>query len=109
MNFPIEQVFSLSAAIAYRHNQITSTVLISENNTNIVLYAMDSEESISSESSPNRKMVFVLDGSLNITINQTSYALHIGDSFIIDKNTQHAIEALERCKFVQINYNNKEI
>jgi len=107
MNVPIEQVFSLSDVIVYRKNQITSTVLITEKNIDIVLYAMDCEESISSESSPNRKMIFVIDGSLNITISQTSHALHIGDSLIIEKNKQHSIEAHERSKFIQINYNYK--
>jgi len=107
MNFPFEKVFSLRDTITYHKFQITSRVLISEKNIDIVLFAMDSDESISSESSPNRKMVFVLDGSLNITIDQTSHAVHIGELFLIDKNKQHSIEALERCKFVQTNYNNK--
>lgn len=107
MTIPINKVFSLSDTIAYRKYQITSKELINDFNHNIILYAMDEEESISSESSPHRKMVIVLDGSLQIKMDDTSHKLQMGQSFLMDQNIKHSIEAQEQCKFIQINFTNK--
>ncbi|MNO30092.1 Cupin domain protein [compost metagenome] len=103
MGLPIRQVVNLQQLISYRENQIASRNLANAASMDIVLYAMASAESISNESSPSNKIIYVVDGQLIITINRQAFVVNEGDLLVIDKNRDHSIEAPVSCKFVQIN------
>ncbi|WP_019912015.1 cupin domain-containing protein [Paenibacillus sp. HW567] len=103
MNIPFEQAVNLRDLVVYRDRQITSRTLASEVNMDLLLYAMDSGESISNESSPNMKVIYVLEGQLNLTLQGQPVTVNAGEFFAITRNTEHSIEAPGRCKFVQMN------
>ncbi|WP_226793190.1 cupin domain-containing protein [Bacillus sp. B1-b2] len=107
MTIPFEEVFSLRESITFRKNQITSRIVISDKNTHIVLYAMDAEESISSESSPHSKMLIVIEGNVKIVMDDSCHTLRLGEALLIESNKKHSIEAEDTCKFIQINFNKK--
>ncbi|MEF2967368.1 cupin domain-containing protein [Paenibacillus sp. M1] len=107
MNIPFKQVFALNGLVTYRDHQITSRTLAGDDHLDLILYAMDSDESISRESSPHHKTIYVTDGQLKIQIDRESFAIKEGEFLRIEKNIVHSIEALGKCKFVQLNYMNE--
>jgi len=107
MNIPFEQVFALNRLVTYRDHQITSWTLASDDHLDLILYAMDLDESISRESSPQHKTIYVTGGQLKIRIDRESFAFKDGEFLRIEKNTVHSIEALGKCTFLQLNYMNE--
>ncbi|OMC73857.1 hypothetical protein BK125_24710 [Paenibacillus odorifer] len=67
-----------------------------------VLYAMDQEETISSETSPNSKIIHVLEGELHLLVAAEPYQLTAGASVIVPAGTWHDYSAHSSCKFLQI-------
>lgn len=67
-----------------------------------VLYALDQQETISSETSPQTKVIHVLEGELHMLVAGQPWQLAVGASIIIPPNTWHEFEAKQSCKFLQI-------
>ncbi|MEK4997848.1 cupin domain-containing protein [Paenibacillus sp. FSL H7-0918] len=67
-----------------------------------VLYAMDQEETISSETSPKSKIIHVLEGELHLLVAAEPYQLTAGASVIVPASTWHDYSAHSSCKFLQI-------
>ncbi|MBA9087141.1 quercetin dioxygenase-like cupin family protein [Fontibacillus solani] len=67
-----------------------------------VLYALDQQETISSETSPGTKFIYVLEGELHMMVSQQHCHLTAGASIIVPPNTWHDFTAKDSCKFLQI-------
>lgn len=67
-----------------------------------VLYAMDKQETISSETSPKTKIIHVLEGELYMLVANEPCHLSVGASVIVQANTCHEFTAQSNCKFIQI-------
>lgn len=68
----------------------------------LVLYAMDQNETISSETSPFSKLIHVLEGELQMLVDGQSCSLTEGASLWVQADTWHEFAAPQSCKFLQI-------
>jgi|AKZA01.1.fsa_nt_gi Cupin domain. len=103
MKFPFEDVVCLNDFIQYRNHQVSSRILVSNETMDMILYALDEEESISMESSTRNKFFLVLDGELKVSTVTNSFLVRTGQSLLIEKGKKHSIEAVDRCKYIQFN------
>ncbi|WP_059049502.1 cupin domain-containing protein [Paenibacillus senegalimassiliensis] len=106
---PTHTVFDLKEFIDIKPGRIASRSLSLPNFSSStaqesVLYAMGQEETISSETSPLTRLVHVLEGALDMVVEQQACHLRAGDSLVIPAGTWHEFAAPTGCKFLQISY-----
>lgn len=68
----------------------------------LVLYAMDKQETISSETSPRSKLICVLEGKLQLQAVNETLDLTAGASVLVPPDTRHGFAAGSECKFLII-------
>lgn len=102
-------VFYLDKMISVKPNRIASRTLdfseLTAGNTGApewVLYAMDQGETISSETSPESKLIYVLEGKLHMLVADEPCLLPQGASVSVKADTWHEFAAQSSCKFLQI-------
>ncbi|MEK5026865.1 cupin domain-containing protein [Paenibacillus sp. FSL M7-1046] len=103
------QMFYLQEMIQVKPGQIASRKLslpdipdTARTGQEWVLYAMDEEETISSETSPSTKFIYVLEGTLRMVVDVQDCSLTAGGAVLVPRNTWHAYAAGSKCKFLQI-------
>ncbi|AIQ52481.1 cupin domain-containing protein [Paenibacillus sp. FSL R7-0331] len=67
-----------------------------------VLYAMAQDETISSETSPFPKLIYVLEGELHMLVDGSACCLTEGSSLWVQADTWHEFAAPAGAKFLQI-------
>lgn len=102
-------VFYLKDAVNIRPGRIASRRLslpdipiMATTDQDWVLYAMDQQETISSETSPQTKVIHVLEGELHMLVSGQPCQIATGGSIIVPANIWHEFAAHESCKFLQI-------
>lgn len=98
----LEQPFVLKELVAYRKHQINSKHLSLGKDSDVVLFALAENESISSESSPTNKLLYLLEGQLEVILDGKPMILQAEQSILIPQNTIHVLQAVGQCKFMQI-------
>lgn len=106
---PTHTVFNLKELITIKPGRIASRHLSlpefpSSATQEWVLYAMAQEETISSETSPQTRLIHVVEGELDMVVEQKSCHLRDGGSIVIPAGTWHEFAAPVGCKFLQISY-----
>lgn len=99
-----ETIFYLADLIDYRKNQIRSRVLNKKLSIemSMVIYAAAQGETISTEETDQTKIIQVIEGTLQITSENGENQLNAGGVVVLSPKTQHALEAITPCKFLQI-------
>ncbi len=94
----------LKTLVKYHDGQIASRSLSKtlEVANSITLYAMAKGESISRESSHNAKLIYVLEGNLQLKTDSATVNLTPDNIETIPAQMLHDFLALEACKFLQI-------
>ncbi|AXQ79002.1 acetate kinase [Streptococcus chenjunshii] len=97
---------NLNQMVDYHDAQITSRSLSKKLGLTapIMIYAMDKEETISGEQSPQTKLIQVLAGCLEVTMgdDEAPQKLTAQDLLVIQPQQLHAFKAAQKCKFLQI-------
>ncbi|MBJ8326479.1 cupin domain-containing protein [Streptococcus pacificus] len=95
---------NLLTAITYHDQQIASRNLSKKLGLKetLVLYAMAKGETISNESSPNTKLLMVLEGRLLLTKDEDSQLLEANSLTTIPANQRHHLKADTNTKLLQL-------
>lgn len=103
------QVFRLADMIQVKPGRIASRTLSipfpdaeGPAGAEAVLYAMDEAETISTETSPRTKLIYVLEGELQMSISGEPCRLAEGASVLVLPNIWHEFAACTSCIFLQI-------
>lgn len=88
--------------VEIREGQITSRSIdkklgISHSAT---LLAVSKGESLSQEIASNTKLIQVLEGILEINVNQTTFSLNEGAFIAIHKDEVYSLKAVQHCKYL---------
>lgn len=95
----------LADLIEYQEGSVVSMSLTNSPCVTILLFALDEDDSISSEQYPGDTMYDVLDGHLSIAVQEAKYELGPGSCLKVAAGTSHALECHGRCKMLQITLN----
>lgn len=95
-------VLSLREQVAIQEGQVVSRTLAQNDAVSVTLFAFDKGEEISSHRSGGDAMVTCLEGVGRITVDDTDYTLHEGESIIMPAGHPHAVFGEERFKMLLV-------
>ena len=95
-------VLSLREQVAIQEGQVVSRTLAQNDAVSVTLFAFDKGEEISSHRSGGDAMVTCLEGVGRITVDDTVYTLHEGDSIVMPAGHPHAVYGEERFKMMLV-------
>lgn len=101
-NFPVAAGVVLKDQIAYADGQVVSRTLAQNTAVSVTLFAFEKGEEISSHSSHGDALVYVLDGSGKITIENDEFFVSEGESILMPAEKEHAVLAVERFKMLLV-------
>lgn len=99
-NIDLSTVLTLKDLVNYQPGQIVSKTIVQNKNVNLTLFAFDKEEEISSHSSHGDAMIYVTDGTGQITIGEEIFSLKAGENIVMPAEIPHAVYAIERFKML---------
>ncbi|MCT4618306.1 MAG: cupin domain-containing protein [Marinisporobacter sp.] len=100
-NIPFEEVLELKNLVNYAEGRVSSKTLVQRNDLSITLFAFDQGEGLSTHSAPGDAMVYVMEGSVNVTIGEdTKVVLKEGQTAVMPANIPHALESIEKFKML---------
>ena len=101
-NITQAQVLVLKDQISYQEGQVVSKTLAQNNALSITLFSFAKGEEISTHASGGDAFVTCLDGVGKITIDETDYVLHEGESILMPAGHPHAVYAQEAFKMLLV-------
>jgi quercetin dioxygenase-like cupin family protein len=90
----------LDSLLAYADQGIASRVLAKTAGGNATLFAFDTGQGLSEHTAPFDALVFVLEGTLALTVGGRAVTATPGTVVRLPANVPHALEATERTKLL---------
>lgn len=101
-NIELSTVLPLQNLVSYQDGQIVSKTLVQNSNVSLTLFAFDKGEEISSHSSSGDALIYVIDGTGQITIGDETYMVTSGETIVMPAGIPHAVYAAEKFKMFLI-------
>ena len=101
-NIEKSTVLPLKDMIEYEEGKVTSLTLASKPGVGITLMAFDEGESISTHAAGGDAMVYVLEGSVEITVGGILHTLHEGDTIVMPVAVPHSLKSLTKYKMMLV-------
>lgn len=96
----LQTAFNAKEKISYAADSIVSRELIHTNVGNVTLFAFDAGQALSEHTAPFDALVYVLEGSVEITISGKKHHVAAGEMIIMPAGVPHAVLAEERFKMM---------
>jgi len=90
----------LADMVSYQEGSVVSRTLMKKDHGTLTLFAFDQGQGLSEHTTPFDAMVYVLDGTADITISGRSITLKQGEMVIMPGNEPHALKAVQRFKML---------
>jgi quercetin dioxygenase-like cupin family protein len=94
--------FNLQKHVDYQSFSVVSKTLIKKQIGNITLFAFDAGQGLSEHTAPFDAVVYILEGSAEITIGGKMSTVNTGEMLIMPANVPHALHAKERYKMLLV-------
>ena len=91
---------NLAQAIQYQADAVVSRTLIKSDAGNVTLFAFDQGQELSEHTAPFDALVHILDGEVEICINQDKYSMKEGELLIMPANEPHALKDIQPFKML---------
>ncbi len=101
-NIDFEKAVALAEMVSYQPGQIVSRTLVQNKAVSITLFAFDAGEEISAHDSSGDALVYVLDGTGQLTIGSTAHAAAAGQAVVMPAGIPHAVYAPEKFKMLLV-------
>ncbi len=102
MDSVIGDAFVLAGLIGYQNGSVVSKELIRREKGSITLFAFDKEQGLSEHTAPFDAFVYVLDGTVEITIAGCPKILKAAEAVIMPANKPHSLRAIEKFKMLLV-------
>jgi len=89
---------NLANEIEYQSSSIVSKQLLKKTNGNITLFAFDKDESLTEHTSPYEALIYLVEGSMEISIGGKPFVVTAGQFLILPPNIPHAVKAMGKAK-----------
>jgi quercetin dioxygenase-like cupin family protein len=99
---PPAEALVLGSLLAYAEHGIASRVLAKAAGGNVTLFAFDTGEGLSEHTAPFDALVFVLEGSLALTVGGRAVVATPGTVVRMPANVPHALDATARTKMLLV-------
>lgn len=97
-NIGYKKVISLKNLISIKDDSISTLSFVDRDNLMMKSLSADKGKEIPTHSSIGDVLVIVIDGVVEITIDNEKFELSVGESILIPMKTPHSLKALEAFK-----------
>jgi quercetin dioxygenase-like cupin family protein len=98
----VAQASDLASLIDYQDGSVVSRTLIDKDSGTVTLFAFDEGQGLSEHTAPYDAMVYVIDGTVEVTITGKPIVLRPREMTIMPANQPHALSAKSRFKMLLI-------
>ena len=99
---PPADALALGSLLAYAEQGIASRVLAKTDGGNVTLFAFDAGQGLSEHTAPFDALVFVVEGTLALTVGGRAVVATPGTVVRMPANVPHALEATARTKMLLV-------
>jgi quercetin dioxygenase-like cupin family protein len=92
----------LSGLLSYQKDSVVSMEVIRKKTGTVTLFAFDKGQGLSEHVAPFDAMVYVVDGSVKISISGKPHNLKKGEFIVMPANKPHALKATAKFKILLI-------
>ena len=92
----------MSGMVAVQPGAVVSRTVVSKKAGTVTLFAFDQGQGLSTHSAPYDAMVWILEGSVKITIDGKDLRAKAGDMVIMPANLPHALKATRPFKMALV-------
>ena len=103
-----DRASTLAELVAVAPGAIVSRVLAKSGGGNVTLFAFDRGQALSEHTAPFDALVQVIDGCLDVTIDDAKIRVASGDIVRMPADVPHALHAVEACRMVLTMLRDKE-
>jgi quercetin dioxygenase-like cupin family protein len=96
------KVENLAGLVGYHAGSVVSRTIIDKPAGTLTLFAFDVGQGLSEHTTPFDALVYILDGSAEVTISGGPLQLKRGEMVIMPANQPHALKALRRFKMMLV-------
>ncbi len=86
----------------YQNGSIVSSVVLKKPTGNITIFAFDEGEGLSEHTTPFDAMVYIIEGTAEITISSKINTLSEGEMILLPANQTHALKAITKYKMMLV-------
>lgn len=101
-NMEPAQAMAFKCLAEYGEGQVVSRTLSQGKHVSVTLFAFDKGEEISSHASAGDALVYILEGTAEITIGQETHTVREGEAILMPAQVNHALLAVERFKMLLV-------
>jgi quercetin dioxygenase-like cupin family protein len=98
----MSEKFSNIESVEYPKGAIVSKAIIDNESGSVTIFAFDKGQGLSEHSAPFDALANILDGSVEITLENKPVTLTAGESILMPANIPHALKAVEKFKMMLI-------
>lgn len=100
MTLNSSKIYTINSITKYEEKSVVSTELIKKENGTVTMFAFDENEGLSEHSAPFDALVQIVEGKVEIKIDNECYKLSAGEMIIMPANVPHALQALTKFKMI---------
>ena len=98
----IGHVLKLVDLVDYQQGSVVSRTIIDKKEGTVTLFAFDEGQGLSEHTSPFDALVFILDGSAEVSIEGKPHDVNDGEMLIMPANKPHSLKAVKKFKMLLV-------
>jgi len=92
----------ITALLDYQNNAVVSSELIKKDVGSVTLFAFDKGQGLSEHTAPFDALVYIIDGTAEISISGKSNRVKAGEMIIMSAHKPHALKAIKQFKMLLV-------
>ena len=85
------KIFNENATIDYAEGGVVSKELIHNGSGSVTLFSFDAGQGLSEHYAPYDALVQVIDGEMELTVEDAKHVIKAGEAFIIPSGARHSV------------------
>ncbi|MDD4240393.1 MAG: cupin domain-containing protein [Smithellaceae bacterium] len=94
--------FRLPELVSYQDHTVVSREIIRKPSGTLTVFAFDADEGLSEHTAPFDALVYLLDGTAEITIDGKPHTVGEGEMILMPAHRPHALKAVTRFKMLLV-------
>ncbi|NOZ89932.1 MAG: cupin domain-containing protein [Epsilonproteobacteria bacterium] len=100
-------MIDINKDLLHNQNSIIHQKVFSQKGSSVILYAIDDNETIAEHQTRNNEFIYVLDGQIELIVNNKSTIMSKGSFYLIGANNLHTVNGYNKGKFALIILKNR--
>lgn len=94
------KIFSVNSMVDYADGGVVSKELIHNGSGSVTLFSFDAGQGLSEHTAPYDALIQVVDGEMELTVEDISHVIKTGEAFVIPSGSRHSVNAAKRFKML---------